>query len=379
MHIAYLTPEYPHPSFPKSGGLGTSIQNLAKSLVDLGHTVSIIVPYQKEEIVIQHLGINIYAIAKKKYLFANWLFYKKHIQKKLASLHKKYNFDVIEGPDWTGLGTFVKLPAPYIVRLHGSDSYFCRLENRKQKKKNFFLEKKNLLKANAIVSASTYTAEKTKEIFKIKKPITTIYNGIDTGCFKPVNVSVNNDEVLYFGAIIRKKGVLDLAHSFNLLVRDRPGSRLTFVGRDVIDVLENRSTVDLIKNILTLEAIQKVRFVTEVPYQEVIQYLSKAAVICLPSYAEAYPMTWLEAMSMEKALVTSNIGWAKEMMIHNETGFMVHPSEHKEMVQYLKQLLDEPDVAKSLGINARKRVIECFSTNIIAEQNINFYYTILKS
>jgi hypothetical protein len=36
MHIAFLTPEYPHPELNKSGGLGTSLKNLVTRLVDEG-------------------------------------------------------------------------------------------------------------------------------------------------------------------------------------------------------------------------------------------------------------------------------------------------------------------------------------------------------
>ena len=47
MHIAFLTPEYPHVKTGTAGGIGTSIKNLAESLVALGHTVRILVYGQK--------------------------------------------------------------------------------------------------------------------------------------------------------------------------------------------------------------------------------------------------------------------------------------------------------------------------------------------
>ena len=48
MKIAFLTPEYPHSRTGNSGGIGTSIKNLAESLVGLGHSVRILVYGQKE-------------------------------------------------------------------------------------------------------------------------------------------------------------------------------------------------------------------------------------------------------------------------------------------------------------------------------------------
>jgi len=51
MKIAFLTPEYPHPRTGNSGGIGTSIKNLAKGLLQQGCEVRIMIYGQKEEAV----------------------------------------------------------------------------------------------------------------------------------------------------------------------------------------------------------------------------------------------------------------------------------------------------------------------------------------
>ena len=53
MKIAFLTPEYPHARTGNSGGIGTSIKNLAESLTTLGHNVRILVYGQKEDAVFE--------------------------------------------------------------------------------------------------------------------------------------------------------------------------------------------------------------------------------------------------------------------------------------------------------------------------------------
>ncbi len=74
--------------------------------------------------------------------------------------------------------------------------------------------------------------------------------------------------------------------------------------------------------------------------------IEKASVVVLPSFAEALPMTWLEAMAMEKALVTSNIGWAPEVMIDGETGFTVDPKNHSLYAEKILQLLKDEELAR---------------------------------
>jgi len=57
-------------------------------------------------------------------------------------------------PDWTGISAFMNLKCPIVIKCHGSDTYFCALEKRKQKFKNYFLEKKALKSADYILSVS---------------------------------------------------------------------------------------------------------------------------------------------------------------------------------------------------------------------------------
>src|SRR5690606_8356257 len=118
---------------------------------------------------------------------------------------------------------------------------------------------------------------------------------------------------------------------------------------------------------------KKIKYFPEISYSEIRGYLAEAAVVVLPSFAEALPMTWLEAMAMEKPLVTSNIGWAKEVMINGETGFTENPKDHRAYADKILILLRDPVQASKMGEAARKRVISRFSTEVVVKQNIEYY------
>ncbi len=66
MNIAFLTPEYPHPSFGPSGGIGSSLVHLAQGLVGLGHTVTILIYGQNKDQVFTENGITFYVIKNIK-------------------------------------------------------------------------------------------------------------------------------------------------------------------------------------------------------------------------------------------------------------------------------------------------------------------------
>ena len=379
MHIAFLTPEYPHPRIKRAAGIGTSIKNLAVALSRKHIQVTIFVYSQSEDAVLEDEGVTLHLIKHKKYPIGGWYLYRKHINQYINRVVRNQNIHAIEAPDWTGITAFMKFKIPVVIRLHGSDTYFCHLEGRTQKKKNFYFEKKALLGADHILSVSTFTADKTKTLFGLQKDIATIHNGVDVEAFTPDNTMITPFSMLYFGSIIRKKGVLALAKAFNEVIAKEPKATLKFIGKDVVDAKTGTSTIALLKSILTKEALENTAFIAQIPYSEVADAIRKSHVVCLPSYAEAFPMTWLEAMALEKAMVTSDIGWAKELMVDGETGYAVHPDDTQKLSEAIVHLLQDLELSKKIGIQARKRILAHFTQDQIAEKNSIFYKEITSS
>ncbi|GGG27886.1 glycoside hydrolase [Dokdonia pacifica] len=377
MHIAFLTPEYPHPRIQRAAGIGTSIKNLAIALSRKQIQVTVFVYSQSEDVVVEDQGVTLHLIKHKTYRIGGWFLYRKHINRYINTVVKKQHIDVIEAPDWTGITSFMKFKIPVVIRLHGSDTYFCELEGRTQKKKNFYFEKNALIKADHILSVSAFTAKKTASLFGIKNTITTIHNGVDVSMFTPDHSKMIPKTILYFGTIIRKKGVLALAEAFNKVIAEEPSARLTFIGKDVTDAKTGTSTIQLLQSILTKEALAQVTFIAQIPYHEVANAIRSAHVVCLPSYAEAFPMTWLEAMALEKAMVTSDIGWAKELMIDGKTGYITHPDDTHKLANAIVMLLQDIDLSKTLGVQARKQILAHFTQDQIAEKNNVFYKNLI--
>lgn len=379
MHIAFLTPEFPHPLTNSSGGLGTSIKNLANSLIAEGVEVTIFIYGQKHNKELNENGIHFHFIKQKSYKLGGFYLYRKYLQHYINNVVGKSNVDLLEAPDWTGITAFMKINCPLVIRLNGSDGYFCYLEERKQKFKNYFFERKALKNADAIVSVSDFTARVTKDIFNINKDIPVIYNSLDTNKFQPLDIPVIKNQLLYFGTIIRKKGVLELAHIFNEVINQKPESSLVLIGKDVVDIFVGESTLQLFIKILNPKARLRLKHISEVSYESIGQHIGVSEVVLLPSFAEALPMTWLEAMAMEKAMVTSNIGWASEVMCNMRTGYTENPKKHKAFAAKIINLLDDVMLASSFAKEARIEVQSTFATDIISKKNIKFYEKILIS
>jgi glycosyltransferase involved in cell wall biosynthesis len=99
-----------------------------------------------------------------------------------------------------------------------------------------------------------------------------------------------------------------------------------------------------------------------------------AADVCIfPSFAEAMPVSWLEAMAMEKAIVTSNIGWANELVTNEVDGMMENPKDHRAFALKILQLLGNEDLRIQVGKQARIKILKEFSSDVIVKKNMKFY------
>src|SRR5690606_29768917 len=132
MNIGFLTPEYPHPLATSSGGLGTSIKNMVVALVERGITVTLFIYGQKQDKIFEEEGIQFHFIKQQKYKILGWYLHRKFLQKYLNKAITENDIDALEAPDWTGITAFIKLKCPLVIRMNGSDAYFCKLENRPQ-------------------------------------------------------------------------------------------------------------------------------------------------------------------------------------------------------------------------------------------------------
>jgi glycosyltransferase involved in cell wall biosynthesis len=378
MRIAFLTPEYPHVKTGSSGGIGTSIKNLAIGLLEQGCSVLVLVYGQKEDAIFDDNGIIIHQIKNVKFKGISWLLTRKKIQTIINQLYSIKEIDLVEAPDWTGITSFIQpKKCPIVIRLHGSDTYFCHLDNRSVKWINKFHERRALNKANYLLSVSQFTADLTNEVFGVNNKFSIIPNSIDVNYFKP-NKGEFKYTILYFGSLIRKKGLLELPLIFNEVIQSNPMAKLILVGKDVPDIISGTtSTWQIMKSKFSEEALQNVTYLGSVPYAEIQNLIKQATVCVFPSFAEALPVSWLEAMAMQKALVASNVGWATEIIDNGLEGFLVHPTHHKEYAEKINELLNNPELQKRFGINARKKIEEKFSTEVIAKKSLSFYKSII--
>ncbi|SHG58649.1 glycosyltransferase family 4 protein [Flavobacterium johnsoniae] len=180
--------------------------------------------------------------------------------------------------------------------------------------------------------------------------------------------------IVYIGTLIRKKGVLELPEIFEKVQNKFPDAKLILIGTDSNDVQTNStSTWKLMQDKFKTEDLKNVEYVGKIPYEKVKDYIQKANLCIFPTFAETLGMVTIESMAMQKAVVNSNIGWAQELIVDEQSGFLVHPANHNLYAQRILELLKDPELTLETGKKARLRVEEKFDIKKLVKDNIEFY------
>lgn len=375
MHIAYITTEYPHPSCPPAGGIGSFVKLMTRSLAQNDHKVTVFLCMSLEDKIWYDCDTRIVQIKAVRPSIVSALKNRLHLARCIKKHIHTDQIDLIEAPDWEGIHALCNFKIPLITRIHGSVTYFNHLQGLPRPRLLYYLERRAIKRSQKVVAVSSFSGNMTKDVFSFSIfSYTTIYNGIDIDAFAPAKIIVPSDHnILYFGTLVRKKGVVELAHIFNELHLLNPKARLILIGKDTIDYKTKESTWEVMQRVLGTTAQKQVTYKGVLPYEQMSAEIEQATICVFPSFAEAFPISWLEAMAMEKPIVASSIGWACESIENGHSGLLEHPENNKGYALKIQSLLLNKNKADNLGVEARKRVKHYFDQAKLVQQNINLY------
>ncbi len=93
----------------------------------------------------------------------------------------------------------------------------------------------------------------------------------------------------------------------------------------------------------------------------------------LTSFAEGFSNSILEYMAASLPVAATNVGGAREAVIHGETGFLVESNDAESMAGHLIELLENEEKAKRFGEEGRRIVEEKFSCGAQLENTLELY------
>jgi alpha-maltose-1-phosphate synthase len=244
--------------------------------------------------------------------------------------------------------------------------------------------------ADAVVAVSAGMRDDVLAAYPAIPPerVHVIHNGIDADFYRPdrgtdvlerIGVDLGRPFVAFVGRITRQKGV---PHLLRAGLHLDPSVQLVLLA-GAADTPELKEETDGL--IEELRASRDGVFVVSemLPREEVRQVLTHALAFCCPSVYEPLGIVNLEAMACETAVVASRVGGIPEVVADGDTGLLVDytpddPAGFEErFAAAVNRLAADPAEAERFGVAGRRRAVDEFGWDAVAEKTVELYRSLL--
>jgi glycosyltransferase involved in cell wall biosynthesis len=170
------------------------------------------------------------------------------------------------------------------------------------------------------------------------------------------------ETVLFFGEWRRAKGIHVLIEAFDLLVERRPEARLMIAGVPTPD-----SDPAAVRRWAERHGERVTLVDRYLPIPEVREVFAQARVVAAPYLAGSQSGVVHLAMSMARPVVASDVGELPQAVAEGATGRIVPRGDAAALADALEQVLADPERARRWGEAGRRRVMEQFGWERVAE------------
>jgi len=323
MRILILGWEFPP---AKTGGLGTHCYELVKNLGKKGIKVLLFIPKRSEnakhdlenvEIVEVGSAISNPYNATDPTTFEKgygWNFFDevREFNKKCIALALQRKFDVIHCHDWITFSAGVELKnrmgKPLVVTIHSTE--YDRTANIYPMKFIVDIEKNGIEEANKVITVSKHMKKQLIERYGAdERKITVIYNGIDYTKFFGVTNKQHRNIVLFLGRLTNQKGPYFFLHTAKKVLEKKS---------DVLFVVggQGEKLPELIREAINLGITDNVVFTGYLSEDELTRAYEMADVYVMPSVAEPFGITALEAIASGTPVIVSKTAGVAEKIRH---------------------------------------------------------------
>lgn len=377
--------------FPHTGGGSIRVFNIAQNLVKLGHEVHLLVhhPDSIEQCNLEQNGTGIPLYENYQGIHVNrlkffppvalyWSMSIPMMTKKAIEIIRTQKIDIIlsDNPPYL-IGTAAWLASrmtniPMVINVH--DVWGASHYSSFQYKVGAALEKFCTSRTKRFVTVSEGLRMVLSDSFEIpKENIGVAANAIDLERFKingtttetvlkkyPVFPIDNSKKYIIFVGIMRKwAGVQFLIRAFANVVKKYPDYKLLLIGGG-----GDKACFEEIVNKLKLN--DNVIFTDSLPYDEIPAFISAASIACAPFPSTKVtdqkqlisPLKVLEYMAAGKAVIAARVGGMENYIREGETGLMFTPEDVIELTEKINELIENPELVKKLGENAKKFVAD---------------------
>ena len=366
--------------YPTYGGSGIVGSELGKELAKRGHTVHFISSSLPTRLTELNERVHFHEVEMMSYPLFEHQPYTLALATKMSTVAESENLDLLHvhyaiphsiSAILARESLKPKRYLPVITTLHGTDITLVGAD-----RSYLPITRYGIVQSDGVTAISHYLKQATKEIFDFddiqvipnfvceleyaRHPVAELRSSLSpqgepllvhVSNFRPVKRPVDCVEIL---ARVAKKGV---------------STRLVMVGYG-----SERPNVE--HRARCLGVFDKCVFVGKQP--KIVDYLSAADVLLLPSEQESFGLAALEAMACEVPVIASRVGGVPEVVTDGETGFLSEVGDVDKMAEDAARLLTDAELRREMGKRARESALSRYRTDIVIPRYIDFYERVIR-
>jgi len=413
LNIALFTWEYP----PRiMGGLGTYTYELTRQLVKMEHNLSVFtmndgalrtrelmsgVEVHRPKLVdISQIFPSVVSDEIRQWgpgvpffscIFLYNLLVSTKIVNDLIPLEKK-SFDILSVHDWlsavAGMILRNATGVPMVFHIHSTEKGRSLGDGSKI---IIELERKAAEVADKVITVSYAMRDELVASGIPTDKIEVVWNGVDPRKYSPDQVSgeriqqvrtkygipKDHKMIFFVGRLFGVKGTDKLIMAMPDVLAKFPNTKLVIVGKGEMEG-------ELVRLVQSLGLTEKVAFnFSMLSEQERIAHYAAADLATFPSFYEPFGIVALEAMAMKKPVVVGarGVSGMREIVLNSgehQCGYHINPYDPRDIAWGLNSILADENHMKTLGENARLRVLSEFTWEKIASKIIDVYSKVIE-
>jgi glycosyltransferase involved in cell wall biosynthesis len=389
--VCFISPEY----LPLSGGTGAYVYYLSNELMKLGNSACIVTGYDVSGDVKINEQHHIFFLKTLKAPVVKSFLFAASASRKLNKIRGSFPVDIAHvnlplvpsfavprgfgktlistvHSTWKGEAEAIK-GEPY-SRLNSNEKFMVSF--------NWFLrvfEERMLERSNRIIAVSDFTRSELLQYYKVKEnKIRVIHNGVDVDKFKPaadklkakaeLGFNPEDKAILSVGRLYARKGLFTLIESMALVTRKFKNAKFIIAGKGLSNEMKK-----LVNYAAKLGVKDNIVFTGYFPDKELPRLYQAADIFAFSTFYENLPFAVLEALSSGLPVVTTRVGGIPEMIEDGKNGFLVEPSNARELADRILYYLEHPAVASEMALLARKNIENHFDWRLIVKKVVKVY------
>ena len=360
------------PYLASRGGAARFTLELSEYLAEKNNQVILTSLYTDRNLYQEKNNLKIVDIGNKNSLtqtISFWLNLNK-IRKKLRELVNEENPDLVlfmNFPATLLVQKFGKIPIvcyPHDINLLYTNTYIKNLSHGKYliwvilRQFIRIIDKRRWRNFDEIICNSDFSAQNISKTYNVKTKV--IYPGTDTNVFRPIKKE--KKRVVLIIAAQRAQRADFLIKSIKNLLKNENDFKLWVVGSSGEHHKELRKLVENTK--LT----DKVKFFGKISDTKLIELYSQSLAVIHLVRQPPFGLTVTESMACGTPVIACHPGGTDEIVIHNDTGFLINEKDQIALNMYIKKFLDKQELSYEMGEKGRERIKEFFELKTTNEK-----------